>query len=214
MCKPMSMPKGAEFRHPPRVWPGRVLPRAVQGGFTLIEIMVAVGIIAVLMTIAIPSILRSKHEDSMRKAVSDVMEVCSTARARAILDCTTMEVCIRPMQRTFVVQAAHAVPTEGARGPRTFGFQGDTMVQRGAVAGGPSGFSVTLSPHITIEGLGLSGEDWTQDEEAHVQFYQNGTCDEMSLVLLSDRGERRNIWLEVVTGFAEFEVDPFKFKVR
>ena len=60
----------------------------------------------------------------------------------------------------------------------------------------------------------MSGEDWTEDEEAHVWFYSNGTCDEMSLVLLSDKGERRNIFLEVVTGLAEFEVDPLKFRDR
>ena len=83
-----------------------------------------------------------------------------------------------------------------------------------ASSGGGGGMSVKLSPSIRIEGLGVSGEDWTEDEEAHVWFYANGTCDEMSLVLLSDKGERRNIFLEVVTGMAEFEVDPLKFKDR
>ena len=33
-------------------------------------------------------------------------------------------------------------------------------------------------------------------------------------VLLSDQGERRNIWLDVVTAQADFEVDPHKFKER
>ena len=75
-------------------------------------------------------------------------------------------------------------------------------------------FSATLSDKITIEGLGINGEDWTEDETGRVRFYPNGTSDEMSIVLLSDRQERRNIWLEVVTGLAEFEVDPQKFKAR
>ena len=79
---------------------------------------------------------------------------------------------------------------------------------------GGGSLSAQLSPSIIIEGLGISGEDWTEDEEARVRFYSNGTCDEMSIVLLSDKGERRNIFLEVVTGMADYEVDPMKFRVR
>ena len=67
---------------------------------------------------------------------------------------------------------------------------------------------------IIIEGLGVNGEDWTEDESARVRFYPNGTSDEMSIVILAENQERRNIWLEVVTGLAEFEVDPQKFKAR
>jgi hypothetical protein len=70
---------------------------------------------------------------------------------------------------------------------------------------------VKLSPSIVVEGLGVNGEDWTEDDEAHVRFYPNGTCDQMSVVLLSDKGERRNIWLEMVTGYADVESDPQKF---
>ena len=47
-----------------------------------------------------------------------------------------------------------------------------------------------------------------------MRFYPNGTSDEMSVVLLSDQNERRNIWLEVVTGLPELETDPHRFKVR
>ena len=49
---------------------------------------------------------------------------------------------------------------------------------------------------------------------AEVRFYPNGTCDELTLVLLSERQERRNIWLEVVTGLAFMETDIKEFHAR
>lgn len=182
----------------------------------MIELMVAVGIAAVIMTIAIPRLYQNMDQDSMRKAASDVMEACSHARARAILDATVMELRIRPQDRRFSVAPGTPAPSmeEEMRGPRTFMFHGDEMVERTPRASGAAAFSVKLSNSILIEGLGVNGEDWTEDEEARVRFYPNGTCDEMSIVLLSDKGERRNIFLEVVTGLAEFEVDPLKFRAR
>ncbi|MBI5385558.1 MAG: hypothetical protein HZA90_12840 [Verrucomicrobia bacterium] len=175
--------------------------------------MVAVGIMAVLMSVAIPSLYQNMHQDSMRKAASDVMEACSHARARAILDGATMELRIRPAERSFSVGAATVRADDDTRGTQAF-MTATTPLDRPATSGGGAGFSAKLSSSIIIEGLGVNGEDWTEDEEARVRFYPNGTCDEMSIVLLSDKGERRNIFLEVVTGMADFETDPYKFRER
>ncbi len=192
--------------------------------FTLVELMVAVGMMAIFMSIAIPTLFQNMHRDSMRKAVSDVMEACSVARARAILDGAPMELRIHPVERTFSVGPAAQAPAGppgsefGPEGlPERIDYQwGARMEDHGGGAGssGPSTFSVKLGQSIVIEGLGVNGEDWTEDPQASVRFYPNGTCDEMSVILLSDQGERRNIFLEVVTGFADLEVDPLKFRVR
>ena len=72
--------------------------------------------------------------------------------------------------------------------------------------------SVTLPDGIQIEGIRLNFLDYTEDEIVRVRFYPNGTSDEFSLFLLSDKGERRQIFLEVVTGFADFETDALKFR--
>jgi prepilin-type N-terminal cleavage/methylation domain-containing protein len=203
--------------------------RAARRAFTLIELMIAVGIMAVMLTIGLPRLYQSMDKDSMRKAASDVMEACSTARARAILDSTTTELRIRPADREFsVVVVGNPRPAQPAapeghefgagRLPERTEYQwGDRMAahdEAGTSAGGAACFSVKLGSGVMIEGLGVNGEDWTEDAQARVRFYPNGTCDAMSIILLSDKGERRNIFLEVVTGFADFEVDPLKFRVR
>jgi prepilin-type N-terminal cleavage/methylation domain-containing protein len=195
--------------------------RKARQAFTLIELMIAVGMMAVFMTIAIPYLYRNLHQDSMRKAVSDVVEACSVARARAILDNSPMELRIRPGERAFSVGPL-AAPSGDEPSGRGVGLParadhrwGDRMSDRPATSSGGGGaFSVTLSKSIVIQGLGVNGEDWTDDAEARVRFYPNGTCEELSIVLLSDKGEQRNIWLEVVTGFSEVEVDPSKFRAR
>jgi prepilin-type N-terminal cleavage/methylation domain-containing protein len=217
--KPRLLPLGAPCCgvNRPRVAPA--LPPATAG-FTLIELMVAIGIMAVFMTIGMPTLFRNMHQDSMRKAVSDVMEACSTARARAILDNTTMELRIRPADRVFSVGPARPVAPVGpgmdleASMPHSVQSEWGSRLSEPPAPSSPSTFSVTLSPSFIVEGLGVNGEDWTEDAEARVRFYPNGTSDSMSVILLSDKGERRNIWVEVVTGVADVEVDPMKFRAR
>ena len=75
--------------------------RLQNRAFTLIEIMIVVGIIGVIMTMGVPSIVRSLRKEGMTKAVSDLTEACSAARAAAILSATTSDMVIRPQDRTM-----------------------------------------------------------------------------------------------------------------
>lgn len=176
--------------------------------------MVVVAIMGIVMTISIPTLYRQLHPESMRKAVEDVVEVCETARARAILDSTEVDLVIHPADRQFdvVAGASRAPQVDPLFSPDVAGNDWRTP-PRSAPSGG-GGFSVRLSNKIMIEGLGINGEDYTEDLEGRVRFYPNGTSDEFSIVLLSDRAERRNITLEVVTALADVESNPAKFKAR
>jgi prepilin-type N-terminal cleavage/methylation domain-containing protein len=89
------------------------LARAAQCGFTLLELMVVVAIMGIVMTISIPAIYQQLHPESMRKAVSDVMEACSHARARAILNGAETDLVIRPGDRQFTVSGAISSPAPG-----------------------------------------------------------------------------------------------------
>ena len=182
--------------------------------------MVVVAIMGIVMTIAIPTVYQQLHPESMRKAVSDVMEACSHARARAILNGAETDLVIRPGDRQFTVSAASVPPPPSSEQNRLFspdvaGHDWRTPPRAASRSGDSEGaFSVKLSDKITIEGMGINGEDYTDDEVGRVRFYPNGTSDEFSIILLSDRGERRNITLEVVTGIADMESDVHKFKAR
>ena len=199
--------------------------------FTLIELMVVVGIIGIILGIAVPSLYRQLHPESIMKVSNDFMEACSTARANAILTGAETYLEIRNVDRTVsVVGGAAPQPTpEFTTGPRNTlesksvsgenWRMGERRSSSTPVASTPAEtqqglYSFKISDKIMIEGLGINGEDWTEDEIARVRFYPNGTSDEFTIVLLSEKGERRNIWLDVVTATADFEVDPLKFKAR
>src|SRR5689334_20717368 len=189
-----------------------------KAAFTLIEILVVVAIIAMVLTIGIPFVrMAIDNGKGMTKAMKDIQEACSHARAIAILQQTTSELRIRPGDGVFEVGAGTASTGAGSDGfsPDVHG-QEWRMPSRGSSSGGESasGFTAKLPEGIRIEGLGVNGEDWTEDAVARVRFYPNGTCDAMSVVLLSDDNERRNIWMEVVTGLPEVESDPQRFRAR
>ena len=179
--------------------------------------MIVVAIIAIFMTVSVP-FMRTAIDGGkgMTRAIKDVQEACSHARATAILQQTTTELIIHPGDGSFEIGMAGSETQQHAQmdSPDVRGANWRMPERNAPKSGGASGFSAKLPDTVHIEGLGVNGEDWTEDSVARVRFYSNGTCDEMSLVLLDDHNERRNIWLEVVTGLPELESDPLKFKAR
>jgi prepilin-type N-terminal cleavage/methylation domain-containing protein len=157
--------------------------------FTLIEIMIVVAILAIVMTMGLPAIYRLNKKEDLRKAVSDIVEVCSNARALAILHGTTVTLRIRPQEGRFDVNAAPApVPTDG----------GDAAPP--AVSAAPrAGLSAQISDHLAFEMVDVNFIEHKEDEEARVRFFSDGTCDEMTVILRSMKNEYRKISLEITT---------------
>lgn len=165
--------------------------------FTLIEIMIVVGIIAIVMTIAIPAFVTAQNKTPMRNAVQGVMEACATARAQAILRGNIVELRIRPQDYTFDV-----APTGQRAGS---GGGGDARPEPKA-GEGHGVFSVKLPEEVGIEEVAVNFQLLKDEEAIAVRFHANGTSDEFTLVLRSLYNELRKITLDPVTGKADYDV--------
>jgi len=145
--------------------------------FTLIEIMVVVGIIGLIAAMGMPAMLKAVQKEGMRKALSDITDVCTSARAKAIFSNQKVAVVFHPSDRTFAVEGG------------------------GAAGSGVLVSSSTLPAGVDFALLEINQQDCLQKAWADVFFYPNGTSDEMTLVL-HDRGEWHKITLEFSTGIA------------
>lgn len=164
--------------------------------FTMIELMVVVAIMGLILATGIPSIYRLWKKEGIRQAVSDVVEACSHARAQAILRGSPVDLTFYPVERRFAIGGA----------PRT-GEETYAVVESPAPAAG-SGLAGQFADDIVIEMLDVNLLEYRDSEFVRVRFFPNGTSDEMTLVLRSDRNEWRAIWLEVTTGLVNVETDP------
>jgi type II secretion system protein H len=186
-------------------------PRAA---FTLIEIMVVCAIIGIVMTMAIPSIYRQLHPESMQKAVNDIIEACEDARSHAVLKGTTMKLVLRPADRTFQVMQGSGTTSRERLESKSVAGEEWRMEERPVASTGSTLSSFKLADSIRIDGIGLNRKDYTEDELVEVNFYENGTCDEFHIVIGGPDGDVRMIILEVSTAVPDIETDPRKFMSR
>ncbi len=166
-----------------------------RAGFTLIEVMVVAGIMGLIAAMGIPSMYRLLQKEGMRKATSDVVEVCSLARARAILTGQPADVMFYPLERRL--------SAGGGSGPETSG-ESPAVRTVPALPGG-SGSSAQLPEDITIEMLDINLAEYRESDCARVRFFPNGTSDEMTLILRSSRNEWKKITIEPTTGLASVD---------
>jgi len=171
--------------------------------------MIVVAIMAIVMTMSVPIVYKVWHKAPMRKAVSELVEVCSNARARAILRSTTTEVVFHSDDGRFEVSGAAPASGGGQTAPPMAGMP----------SASGSGLSGQLPENIAIASLKINGIRYVPREdievhEARVRFYPNGTCDEMRLVFLSDTGEFQGVFLEIITSLASVESDRYKLQAE
>src|SRR5436190_1792098 len=70
-------------------------PATGGGGFTLIEIMMVVGILGMILAMGMPAFVQSIRKDPLRQTVGDLETACSKARETAILRGLPVELVIR-----------------------------------------------------------------------------------------------------------------------
>jgi prepilin-type N-terminal cleavage/methylation domain-containing protein len=193
--------RGAQPEHATRNTHQR--PRA----FTLIEIMIVVAIMGIVMAMSVPIVYKLWRKAPMRQAVKDIVEVCSHARARAIMQGQVTEVIFHPRQNRLELAGAGSPP------PAASGPAGEVPLSAPAAAG--SGLSAQLSNEVIIETLdiNMSGVEFNDAESVRVRFYPNGVSDEMKMILFDGR-DRMGIELEITTGLAGVVRDPLREWIR
>jgi len=160
--------------------------RRKTGAFTLIEIMVVVGIIGMIMAMGAPTLYRMFHRNGLGKTVDDFVQMCDAARAQAILQGTTTRIVFHPQERRCELQAGTLVLGAPRTLPRSVQF-GDDLI---------------------VEMLDVNLLEYKDAPVARVRFFPNGTCDEMTLILHSFHNEWRKISLDITTGLASVDSDP------
>jgi len=148
------------------------------GAFTLIEIMIVVGIIGLVAAMGVPSILKELQKEGMRKAVSDVEDVFFTARERAIISGHTVKAVFHIQDRRFGVEG-----------------EGD-----GVNAHSGKTTSATLPSGIEFGMFDIYHQDYAESESAWIFFNPDGTCDDGVVIALLGRGEKKFITLDFATG--------------
>jgi Tfp pilus assembly major pilin PilA len=170
--------------------------------------MIVVAIMGIVMTMSVPIVYKVWRKAPLRKAVADVVEVCSHARARAIMQGAMTTVVFHPKENRLEVSGAAAPP-------RPAGEEGGAPGISAPVVGAPSatgsGLSAQLSSDVIIEELdiNMSGIEFNDVDTAVVRFYPNGISDEMRMILFDGR-ERVGIELEITTGLASVVHDPLR----
>ena len=151
--------------------------RKRRGAFTLLEIMVVVGVMAIILAAGVPTLWKVLKREGFRKTMNDIREVCEAARAQAIMKGQVTRVKFHPQDGYCEVDGAGGGTSGGLVHSAKFGTARLDMLD----------INLTESKDFTAP---------------TVRFYSNGTCDEMTLIMTSDRGEQLGVTLDNATAVA------------
>jgi prepilin-type N-terminal cleavage/methylation domain-containing protein len=157
--------------------------------FTLIELMVVVGIIGLIAAIGIPTLYSLVHREGFGKTVTDIMELCSAARSRAILQGVTSEIVFYPQERRCELSGGSSKSDAKTGAPKALPH------------------AVSFGDELIVDMLDVNLLEYKNAPIARVRFFPNGTSDEMTLIVHSG-SEWRKISLEITTGLASLDSDP------
>ena len=181
--------------------------------FTLIELMIVISIMAVVMSLSIPTFYRSLEKDTLRRATMKILDAFSEARTEAIVTGQACDLVIRPLERTFTTEAVPAADANEVPAEERMLSQAEQAIQRkkerarSAAEDTANGEQGDLPDNISIAFIGVNFvPDLQNAEQVSVRFYPNGTGDEFTMLIRSDQNEWRKFTMDVATGILKWEV--------
>ncbi len=187
-----------------------------ERGFTLIEIMIVVAIMAICLGIGVPSIFRAAKKDPLQQAVRDVIEACTNARSLAILHGEPFDFVIRARDGSLSVIKSPASPQSMTLGSGSdtgfsFGYGSDGAAHvAGVGSSSPAAakplFSARLHEDIIVEVLFVNLRDQMDAEESHIRFHPNSMCDELRIILNWRQQKRTMVTLDPITAIADMDI--------
>jgi prepilin-type N-terminal cleavage/methylation domain-containing protein len=177
--------------------------RIYSNGLTLIEVMLVISIMAVIMTIGVPSMFRSLQRDPIRQASEAILDGCNKARAQAILTGRSVDLVFDLFSGTL--------RTANVSGGNVGAGLPPALAEVSGIADLPQrskhdfGFSAALHEELEILILGVNYIEKQQEEAAYIRFFPNGTSDDFTVVFRWE-DKLRQIDLEVATGLPSLEV--------
>jgi prepilin-type N-terminal cleavage/methylation domain-containing protein len=166
-----------------------------QCGFTLIEVMIVIAIVAMVVTAGIPMMWKAMAKDQLGKAVHDVIEGCKLARDRAILHNRPYDFVIRVQGETQVDMNVEAAKIKDPSG-LAFAGSDQPLREPGSLMGE---FPRAMGDEVKVTLLDVNFVDHMGAAEAHVRFYPNGTSDEFTIIMERD-GVQRHVRADIIAG--------------
>lgn len=169
--------------------------------FTMLELLIVVGIMMLILLMGLPAIRGALKKEAFVQGMNDVLDACDFARSQAIMNDAYMEMRIYPQSHMIEVAA---IPRDTALSPITSDGSSDSSDPDKPPPPGPKSFSRQMPEQIIIEMLDVNFAEYKDADVARVRFYPNGTSSRFTMGIHStDSGDFRLISLEEVTALTE-----------
>ena len=195
---------------PRRANPGR----AADSAFTLIELMVVMGLMMIIIAIGVPRMVQG-NRTPLGESLNAVMEACAAARRQAILSGSTAKVTIRGAEEGtgFLISAGAGggkpKAADVADANADLGGFPDETPKPSPKPGGGIGFNGRIHDEVAIHFISVNFNDPLDEDQVEVKFYFNGTSDEFTIGMRHEYGDAvlRFVQLDSVTGLAYIKTE-------
>lgn len=205
----------------------RVSDKNHRSGFTLVEMLLVLGVLVVFAGMTVPSVMRMFQQQKLTGAAERVRGAIASARFRAIESGLIYQFCFEPGGTRFVVvpfEPDHAVAkTGGQTGPVTIQGRASGALPKGltfssisartstssTLAVAPSTMSVAPShklPAGSFQGLPNAGDLASASWSAPILFHPEGSANSDIELRISDtRGQYIRLNVRAFTGAVSME---------